>query len=267
MATPQPRFTATSKDGVPISVFKVGSGPAMVMVHGSASVGLSWASVLPELSRKFALYVMDRRGRGQSGDAPDYSVQAEIDDIEAVIEAVGEPATLLAHSYGALLAVAAAANGARLKSVSRMILYEPPVYDVPGPEHSAMHRKMSQAAQSGDNEAVASEFIAGVMGEQAMKIIRASPGWPLIAAMSGTLLREVQTVSDYRISTTALNSWKVPTTMLLGDQSPDYMKAAARHICKSMANCQLVMLKGQGHVAAQQAPSLFVTTVLDAAAQ
>jgi len=53
--------------------------------------------------------------------------------------------------------------------------------------------------------------------------------------------------------------------MLLGSQSPAYMADAARFVCGAMADCHMVMLEGQGHMAAQQAPALFVSKVLDAA--
>ena len=111
----QPRFVVNSGDGVPISVVKIGSGAPLVLVHGSASVALSWAPVLPALSRDFTVYAMDRRGRLPSGDGEKYSLQAEMDDVAAVVNSAGQPVTLVAHSYGALIA-AAAANGDR-KSV------------------------------------------------------------------------------------------------------------------------------------------------------
>ena len=264
IAQGQPRITVLSKDGVPISVIKIGSGPAMVMVHGSASVALSWASVLPELSRKFTLYVMDRRGRAPSGDGSDYSVQAEVDDITAVIAAVGQPVILVAHSYGAFLAVVAAAQGEPLRNVARMILYEPPVYDQPRAQRLAA---ITKAAEEGDKDRVLSLFLEGLVEAQALSRVRASAAWPAMVAVAGTLPREVNAVNDFRVSATALGKWKVPTTMLLGDQSPDALREAANHVCTSMGNCKLVMLPGQGHMAIQQAPSLFIAKVLEATGQ
>ena len=172
--------------------------------------------------------------------------------------------TLVAHSYGAFLATVGAAQGESIKNVSRMILYERPVYEKPRPEHAKMAREMTQAAEGGDKDRITAIFLEGVMGTQALKVMQASPAWPSITALAGTLQREADAVNDFRISAPALGKWKIPTTMLLGEQSPDYMRAAAQYVCASMANCKLVILQGQGHMAAQQAPALFVAKVLEA---
>jgi len=263
----QPRITVRSKDGTPISIIKIGTGPPMVLIHGAASTALSWALVLPELSRKFTLYVMDRRGRSASGDAPSYSVQAEVEDIATVIAVAEEPVTLVAHSYGAFLSVIAASQGKPLQNVSRMILYEPPIYEKPRPAHTKMLNEITQAAEAGDKERVTARFLEEAVGLQAVNLMRSSPAWPGLVALAPTLPREVRAVSEFRPSSAALANWAAPTTMFLGEKSPDHMGAAARLVCSSMANCHLVILEGQGHLAPQQAPALFVAKVLEATGQ
>ena len=119
------RFTVPSKDGVEISVQKAGSGPALLLIHGALLNGsLSWGAVLPKLAEHFTVYAMDRRGRAPSGDAKEYSIANEADDIAAVVDAIGGPVVMLAHSYGALATLEALDQ---LKTVSHLILYEPPV--------------------------------------------------------------------------------------------------------------------------------------------
>jgi pimeloyl-ACP methyl ester carboxylesterase len=76
-----------------------------------------------ELSQRFTVYRYDRRARGQSGDATTYSVEREIDDIQALIEHAGAPASLLGLSSGAVLALDAANHGV---AVTKLTLYEPP---------------------------------------------------------------------------------------------------------------------------------------------
>ncbi len=57
-----------SKDGTPIAYEYSGAGPPLVLVHGAAS-HTYWASTLPILRQHFSVYAVDRRGRGESGDA------------------------------------------------------------------------------------------------------------------------------------------------------------------------------------------------------
>jgi hypothetical protein len=44
------------------------------------------------LSERFTVYSYDRRGRGDSGDTAPYSIEREIEDLAAVIDAAGGPA-------------------------------------------------------------------------------------------------------------------------------------------------------------------------------
>ena len=119
------RFAVRSRDGVEISVQKAGSGPALLLVHGSLLNGaMSWGRVLPTLAERFTVYAMDRRGRAPSGDAKQYSIANEADDIASVVEQSVGRLRCVAHSYGALATLEALD---RLKTVSHLILYEPPV--------------------------------------------------------------------------------------------------------------------------------------------
>jgi pimeloyl-ACP methyl ester carboxylesterase len=88
------------------------------------------APVAGKLAERFTVHLVDRRGRGLSGDGSDggYDIAREVEDLAAVAEAAGEPAALLAHSFGAVVALTALAGGARF---SRVLLYEPP-FRTPG---------------------------------------------------------------------------------------------------------------------------------------
>jgi pimeloyl-ACP methyl ester carboxylesterase len=53
------------------------------------------------------VYAMNRRGRPPSGDAQPHALPAEVEDLAAVVDSMPEPFTLLAHSFGALVTLAA----------------------------------------------------------------------------------------------------------------------------------------------------------------
>jgi pimeloyl-ACP methyl ester carboxylesterase len=46
--------------------------------------------LLPYLEPRFTVHAVDRRGRGQSGDAPSYAIARELEDAAAVVDAVAE---------------------------------------------------------------------------------------------------------------------------------------------------------------------------------
>ena len=70
-----------SGDGVSIGFARIGNGPALVLVHGSLSDGDDWRKVVSLLAGRFTCYIMDRRGRGRSGDSPEYSIEREYEDV------------------------------------------------------------------------------------------------------------------------------------------------------------------------------------------
>ena len=62
-----------SKDGTPIAVDKLGSGPALILVDGAmCSRGFGpMPPLAKELASQFTVYHYDRRGRGDSGNGFD----------------------------------------------------------------------------------------------------------------------------------------------------------------------------------------------------
>jgi len=76
----QTLLTVRSADGTPIACYRSGSGPALVVVHGSTNDHTNWDGIRPELEPFFTLYAVERRGRGASGDAPAYSFEREVEE-------------------------------------------------------------------------------------------------------------------------------------------------------------------------------------------
>jgi pimeloyl-ACP methyl ester carboxylesterase len=261
------RFTVRSSDGVPISVQKAGSGPALLLVHGALLNGsLTWGGVLPTLAERFTLYAMDRRGRAPSGDAVAYSLDAEGDDIAQVVRAIGPPLKVLGHSYGALASIAAEN---RFAGVERLILYEPPLRIEPlGPRGEEVVARMQAALDAGDRAGVVTIFLRDQIGVPTEQLARmeASPIWPVVLEISSTLPRESREVNTVRSWQERLARWKTPVTMMLGTESSPLLKEATAFVSQSIPGCQVVTLEGQGHGAMLDAPELFVAKVLEIAA-
>src|SRR5512140_3208432 len=100
-------LSVKSKDGTRIAFEAQGSGPAVILVDGAMCYrGFGPMPGLAKLLEPhFTVYTYDRRGRGESGDTPPYSVECEVEDLEALIHAAGGSAYLLGLSSGAALAM------------------------------------------------------------------------------------------------------------------------------------------------------------------
>ncbi len=79
-----------SRDGTEIAYWTTGAGPPLVLVHGTPADHTRWRPLLPYLEPHATVHAMDRRGVGASGDALDYDVAREYEDVAAVIDAVAE---------------------------------------------------------------------------------------------------------------------------------------------------------------------------------
>ncbi len=77
-------------------------GPVAILLHGLGSDGGSWELVGPTIGERFRCIAPDARGHGDSDWADDYSFPALVDDVRAVMDALGVlAAAVIGHSMGA----------------------------------------------------------------------------------------------------------------------------------------------------------------------
>jgi pimeloyl-ACP methyl ester carboxylesterase len=227
-----------------------------VLVHGTSADHTRFARVVPELAQRFTVYAVDRRGRGASGDAADYAIEREFEDVTAVVDAVGEPVTLLGHSYGGLCSLEAAL---RTEAVRRLVLYEPPIPTeveiyVPG-----MLDRMDELLAAGDGDAILTTFMTEVvrLPPAQFEHFRSLPGWADRVAAAHTVVREIHAHRAYRFDGERWRGFTTPTLLLLGGDSPPLFAAAIELLHETLPRSELRVLPGQHHVAMETAPALF----------
>ncbi|MEU6641673.1 alpha/beta hydrolase [Saccharomonospora sp. NPDC046836] len=82
--------SVTSLDGTVIGYRRFGSGPAVVLMHGSMMACHNFMRLGAALSGDFTVYLPDRRGRGMSGPCgPDFTLQRAAEDVGALMEQTG----------------------------------------------------------------------------------------------------------------------------------------------------------------------------------
>jgi len=114
----------TSKDGTKIGYRQMGSGPGIILMHGGANASQHFMTLGIALSDVFTVYIPDRRGRGLSGSfGENYSMQKEVEDLDAIIKKTGAH-NAFGLSSGALILLEAALQ---LPSLHKAALYEPPL--------------------------------------------------------------------------------------------------------------------------------------------
>jgi pimeloyl-ACP methyl ester carboxylesterase len=248
----------TSRDGATISHDKYGSGPPLVLVHGSMSDHqTSWEAVKGPLSQRFTVYAMDRRGRGQTTAPQERRLEDEFGDVAALLQAVGEPAFVIGHSYGAHCAMGGAAEQPGL--VSKLVLYEPPR---PSAMSAGEVAKVEEAASRGDWGLVARTFL--LEGPKVplpfVDALQSSPFWPPMVADAPATLSDIRTLGRHQFDPSRFAGLSMPVLLLVGSESPrdNYLTDALAGV---LPDRRIVELQGQAHIAHALAPALFVEVV------
>ena len=175
-----------SADGTEIAWTRTGRGPLLVVVDGAGCwSGFNSQRPLAELLADDATVVTyDRRGRGASTDTPPYAVAREVEDLTAVIAAVGPEAAVYGISSGALLAMHAATAGV---PISRLALFEPPITDSPGPSRATA--RLSALVAAGRRREAALEFMTSI-GVPAEVVDARGPVMSALESVAPTLVHD-----------------------------------------------------------------------------
>jgi pimeloyl-ACP methyl ester carboxylesterase len=251
-----------SRDGTLIAMECEGSGPTLVLVHGGVGDRTRWVPMLPLLSSRFTACAMDRRGRGGSGDSPDYSLAKEAEDVAAVVDSRPGEVFVLGHSYGGVAALEAAFLTSR---IAKLILYEPPLQD-PVDRGLAVADKIERLIQAGQRDEAVATFQREV-GEQSpgeIAAMKSRPSWPGLVATIHSHPRQMRALAGYRFDAQRMKSVTIPTLLLTGgDNANPHIKRAISLLQESLAKPTLVRLEGQQHNAMDGARELLARTITD----
>jgi pimeloyl-ACP methyl ester carboxylesterase len=259
--------TVTSKDGTRIAFWCRGEGAPLLLVHGAtADHSTTWRLVGPMLERRFRVCVMDRRGRGDSGDAPEYDLRREAEDVAAVAEALAEsadrPVDVVGHSFGALCALEAALL---TDHVRRLILYEGVPTQPPDAEHLALIERLDALVRDGDREGALVAMYRDLvkMPPEELTLMRSmQEAWERRVANTASLPREAKVDEEYVFDPERFGGVRPPTLLLVGGESPPLERQNAEIVTESLPDARVAVLPGQQHVAMYTAPELFVSEVV-----
>jgi pimeloyl-ACP methyl ester carboxylesterase len=238
---------------VPIAYERSGSGPPLVLVHGTSVERFSFCFVVPLFRDRFTLVAVDRRGRGESGDSTEgYAIEQEFSDIAAVVDSLGEPADLFGHSYGATVALGAATLARNLR---RLVMYEPaPGVSQVAPELMA---RLDALLAEDEREQLLTLFLTDAgLDPDALQQLRASPIWAPRVAAAHTIPRELRAEEGYRPDPEAFAALPARLLFLLGSESPEWALQGTNSVRALLPNSRVVVLEGEGHLAILTAPEL-----------
>jgi pimeloyl-ACP methyl ester carboxylesterase len=250
--------TVVSADGSTLGFESSGQGPPMLLVHGTSATRIRWAPVRDKLAERYTVHELDRRGRGLSTEQADaYSLAREAEDVVAVAEAVGGDVYAVGHSFGALCVMEAAVISSAFR---RIVLYEPPM---PSPGVEVMPPDaLAQLKAMTDPEQILETFYISALQlpQSAVNSLKYTDIWRARLTAAPTISREIDAVNANRAGA-RLSRITVPVRMLLGTESPTYLRAATAAIAAQIPDARIVALQGQAHQAIDLDPEQFVRLV------
>jgi pimeloyl-ACP methyl ester carboxylesterase len=251
----------TSADGTSIALERVTEGPALlVMVPGGPYGRRAWAVVAALLEGTHSCWLMDRRGKGDSGDTAPYSFQREYEDVATAVKSFDEPVAVAGHSSGAVCVLGAAACGTKMAS---LILYEPPWPDDDWHPPTAHADQMDALIAAGQAERALELGLRDMVGlpAAAVEAMRGAPGWADRVALVHTWPREVREVALLSPDLAPLQRIVAPVLLLDGETSPAHHRHATSAIAAALPNATVAELPGQGHTALLTAPQLVADAI------
>jgi pimeloyl-ACP methyl ester carboxylesterase len=230
-----PRLTASQLD-----VQRIGEGPSIVFVHGSVvGAELTWRRQLP-LAERWTLILPNRPGFAGSPprERGDFEAEAPL-----FAELLGDGAHLVGHSYGAVIALLAAAQ--RPEAVRSLTVSEPGALRL-----AAGHPNVDAMIANGellfsDPESIPSDLF--------LRLFRSGAGsaYETPDELPDSLARGVQLLKTERLSWEAeiplddLARAGFPTLVISGDHSP-----AFEAVCNALADrvsAERAVIPGRGH--------------------
>ena len=251
---------ALSHDGTLLRYSRIGTGPALIFIHGSIDVSASWLEVAQLLSRQVTSYLYDRRNHGVSGPVgQNYSLQKEVDDVDAILKVAGSEAMLFGHSYGAIIALQAAMQ----MQPSRLVLYESPLPVGGAVAGNHLNEFKSLIGVGALDEALAFGLthFAGLDPTMVARM-RGTTNWSVLTKLVRGSLEEILEVDALGPSLTRYGRLKSKTLILVGTESADHpLKDAAQTLAATLTDAQISWLQGQGHRAHKLAPRMVADVV------
>jgi pimeloyl-ACP methyl ester carboxylesterase len=240
-----------SADGTAIAFETVGSGHPLILVGGAFCDRHARASGTPLaalLAPELTVFSYDRRGRGESGDTPRWSVERELEDLAALIEEAGGAAYVYGISSGAILALHAAV---RHLPIPKLALYEPPLMldanRLKPLENVAQELILATAA--GNRPEAVEIFMTRVLQlpAGAVEQMRKSPVWPGLESLAHTLSYDVRITALGPALIAEAASVRPATLALHGEACPAWMREAICALAHALPSGSERVLSGQTH--------------------
>jgi pimeloyl-ACP methyl ester carboxylesterase len=252
----------TAKDGTVVHYRQLGRGPGLVILHGAMESAASHMMLAEALSDAFTVYLPERRGHNLPGPfRKDYSIQQEVDDLDALLTEKGIE-YVFGVSAGGLIALQA---GLTLPALRKVAVYEPALVVNHSISMAFLPRYEREIAEGNIVGALVSGMLGGRMGAPIFNYMprwlleyftrmglksedkTARPGDVTMRTLAPTLYYDFHLANEMAESVGRFKAMRPDVLLLGGDQSPAWLKQALDALEKTIPHVQRVEFPGLNH--------------------
>ena len=248
----------TSRDGTSIGYLALGEGPTVLCLHGALATGLDWLAVARLLADRYRFVLVDRRGHGASDVGVDgHTIGLEIEDLEAVVKHTGPVRAVLAHSFGAVIALHAMLTPLADRT-GGLVIYDPPLMlDPAEARHQlATFGPLVDAGEWEQGVVSALQQMLLMTDDDLAGLRRSSRGWAATVAMAPAVMIQAAMMAEVGRVVEPCRAIELPALLMVGEVSRDVFTESIATLAATLPNGRHLVLPGQGHAALSRDPEL-----------
>ncbi|TPM28092.1 alpha/beta hydrolase [Mesorhizobium sp. B2-3-5] len=266
MITPRQTF---DWNGATIAWGTAGSGPPIVLVHGTPFSSHVWHRIAPELARGYTLYFYDLPGYGRSEkrEGQDVSLGIQNKALTAMLDfwRLDRP-KIIAHDFGGATALRAHLIDGR--DYDRLLLIDP-VAVRPWGSPFVQHVRQHEAAFAGVPDYIQVAILKAYVSGAAAKPLPDLDLEPYIAPWRGPIgqpafYRQIAQM-DQRFTDEVeplYQKFRCPVSLLWGEEDRWISPDSGAKLAAMLPDCTLTLVPGSGHLMQEDAPEAIVGAAL-----
>ncbi len=233
---------------------ETGTGPAVLFLPGSFGTGTGWKAVTGYLGDGYRVVTTSLLGYGATPDVrPDgnATMTQQVGLIDRIIDRIGTPPHVVAHSYGGLSAIVHALTG-RHRPLSLLLVEANPLGLLRASgdlKHYGMFESMTSVyfADFARGDAEAARHVIDFYGGAGTFDSMPPKVRSYIVATTAANVRDWSSGTPFEPSKKMLQSVDVPTTVVRGGNTHPAMRRIAELLHDSIPAARLVTIEGGSH--------------------
>ena len=239
--------------GFETEVRELGSGPAVVLVHGYPLDGAIWSGVARALAPGLRVLKPDLPGHGENAAPAAQSIEGQADFLEAILAELPEPVGLVGFSMGGYVTLALMRR--RPEKVRALALVDTRA----GADDEAGRARRDETiatVRAGGVAPIAQAMLGKLLSPEGLKkadlVERVSR--IMTRQKAETVAADLAAMRDRPDQTPSLSSIAVPTLVVVGELDVLTPPSESQAMAAAIPGARLVTVPGAGHLAPMERP-------------